>query len=216
MAKEASVHSNMLTDAARHVLRPMGLVQKGRSRIWLHDHCWWLCAVEFQPSSWSRGSYLNVGCNWLWSVQDYLSFDEGNRVEGFHEFTGEAEFEGIARTLAERAASEVARYRKLFPSVEAVAAYYLRNKPVGFWTNFHAAVVCGLSGRPKEGRRFMNEVTEQRGDNLDWVLEAQADAAQLSRVMDDPTIFRKVVADRVLRTRELRKLPPVSSVDFDR
>ena len=62
----------------------------------------------------------------------------------------------------------------------------------------------------------MNEVTEQRGDNLDWVLEAQADAAQLSRVMDDPTIFRKVVADRVLRTRELRKLPPESSVDFDR
>jgi len=37
MAKEASVHSNMLTDAARHVLRPMGLVQKGRSRIWLDD-----------------------------------------------------------------------------------------------------------------------------------------------------------------------------------
>jgi len=216
MAKEAPVHSEMLTGAARQVLRPMGLVQKGRSRIWLDDHCWWQCVVEFQPSSWSRGSYLNVGCNWLWSVQDYLSFDEGNRVEEFHPFTGEAEFEAIARSLANRAASEVSRYRELFPSVEAVAGYYLRNKPVGFWTNFHAAVACGLSGRPKEGRSFMNEVTEQRGDNRDWVLAAHADAERLNLILDDTGIFRNVVAERVLRTRDLQKLPLLSTVDFDR
>src|SRR5690242_5082457 len=27
--------------AAREVLRPLGLVQKGRSRTWLDDHGWW-------------------------------------------------------------------------------------------------------------------------------------------------------------------------------
>ena len=216
MRKATAPHFHLLAQAARSVLQPMGLLQKGRSRTWLDDHGWWVCVVEFQPSSWSRGSYLNVGCNWLWFIQDYRTFDQGSRVEDFHQFTGEAEFEIVARSLVKRAASEVARYRELFPSVGSVAAYYLRNKPVGFWTNFHAAIACALSGRANEARRFLGEVTELRGDNRDWVLEAQADATQLSRVMDDPAIFRKVIAERVLRTRELQKLPPVAPVDFDR
>jgi hypothetical protein len=38
----------------------------------------------------------------------------------------------------------------------------------------------------------------------------------LNRVMDDAGLFRKVIAERVLRSRELQKLPRVSSVDFDR
>lgn len=74
----------------------MGLSQKGRSRIWLDDQRWWLCVVEFQPSSWSRGSYLNVGCMWLWPVRDDISFDEGYRVEEFCEFRDEAQFEAAA------------------------------------------------------------------------------------------------------------------------
>jgi len=216
MVKQPPVHSEMLTDAARQVLRPMGLVQKGRSRIWLDDHCWWQCVVEFQPSSWSRGSYLNVGCNWLWSVQDHLSFDEGNRVEPFSKFTDEIQFKAAARALAERAASEVARYRQLFPNVKSVSDYYLRHKPVGFWTNFHAGVACALAGRPNQARRFLREVLELRGDDNDWVLEAQTDAERLNLILDDTGIFRNVVAERVLRTRDLQKLPPLSTVDFDR
>ncbi|HKF58353.1 MAG TPA: hypothetical protein VKJ45_23115, partial [Blastocatellia bacterium] len=66
------------------------------------------------------------------------------------------------------------------------------------------------------GRSFMNEVTEQRGDNRDWVLAAQADAERLNLILDDTGIFRNVVAERVLRTRDLQKLPPLSTVDFDR
>jgi hypothetical protein len=31
-------------------------VQKGRSRIWLDDHGWWIAVVEFQPSDWARRS----------------------------------------------------------------------------------------------------------------------------------------------------------------
>src|SRR5687767_4381931 len=81
MAEQTPIHSTLITAAAREILRPMGLFQKGRSRTWLDDQGWWVCVVEFQPSSWSRGSYLNVGCMWLWGVKDYISFDEGYRIE---------------------------------------------------------------------------------------------------------------------------------------
>src|SRR5262249_16802956 len=100
MGQEAPVHSTLITRSARSMLRPLGLMQKGRSRTWLDDHGWWLCVVEFQPSAWSRGSYLNVGCCWLWQVKGYLSFDEGNRVENFSGFENEAQFADVSDRLA--------------------------------------------------------------------------------------------------------------------
>src|SRR3954454_23678833 len=115
------LHSKILTVAAREVLDPIDLVQIGRSRTWLADQEWWLCIVEFQPSSWSRGSYLNVGCNFLWQVKDYVSFDLGDRVAdaGYSKFENEAQFTVVARKYAELAAVEVQKYRKLLSNVAA-------------------------------------------------------------------------------------------------
>jgi hypothetical protein len=192
----------------------MQLVQKGRSRTWLDDHGWWLCVVEFQPSSWSRGSYLNVGCCWLWQVKDYLSFDEGSRVEGFHDFQDQTQFAAVAEQLARRAAAEVERYRGLFPSIRAVADYYVRNPREDFWPSFNAAVACGVAGDADAARRFFRNVSDPQGDDPDWVLAAQADAKELDGAIGDLSRFRDIVASRVQRTRELQKLPIVV-VDWD-
>jgi hypothetical protein len=48
--------------------------------VWLDDHTWWLVVVEFQPSSWSQGSYLNVGAMWLWHDKNRLAGDLGGLV----------------------------------------------------------------------------------------------------------------------------------------
>ncbi len=124
----------------------MGLRQKGRSRTWLDDHGWWMCVVEFQASGFSKGSYLNVGCTWLWGVKDYLSFDEGYRVEGFSAFQDIGQFSSVADQLAHRAAGEVNRYRAMFPNVHAVARYYSQSLPTTFWPSFNTAVACALAG----------------------------------------------------------------------
>ncbi|HEX4035315.1 MAG TPA: hypothetical protein VHX66_12810, partial [Solirubrobacteraceae bacterium] len=71
MAREPP-HSKLLTTAAREVLRPMGLRQKRRSRVWLDDRAWWVGVVEFQASSFSPGTYLNVGAMWLWRRADHV------------------------------------------------------------------------------------------------------------------------------------------------
>lgn len=44
----------LIIRAARDVLKPMGLFQKGTSRIWIDDNGWFLILGEFQPSSWSQ------------------------------------------------------------------------------------------------------------------------------------------------------------------
>jgi len=209
-------HSKLIAAAARNVLGPIGLFQKGRSRTWLDDHGWWICVVEFQPSSWSRGSYLNVGCTWLWHVNDCLSFDEGGRVEPFSRFRDESQCELVANSLAEQAANEIIRYRKLFPNVHQVCAHYLQRWPDGFWPSFHAAVACALAGEADQARRLFKQVTDSKEDSRDWVISAQADATQLSLIANDIEHIRHVVTERVQKSRELQKLPALASLDFDR
>ena len=195
----------------------MGLFQKGRSRTWLDDHGWWVCVVEFQPSGWSRGSYLNVGCMWLWCEKGYLSFDEGSRVESFSKFQDHEQFENEALRLAVRAAEEVERYRLLFPTVRRVCEFYLE-RPVmapGHWQNFHAAVACAMAGKPDDAVRFFDQFLVPQIDGPEWLILAQADAQRLKELSAHTVEFRAAVAGRVRRARELQKLPPSMVVDFD-
>ena len=97
MASSAE-HSKLLTLAARKHLAPLGCKQQGRSRFWFDDHGWWAATVEFQPSSWSKGSYLNVGAMWFWHPADHWVFNEFERVAPFQEFRDDIQFAEVART----------------------------------------------------------------------------------------------------------------------
>lgn len=99
----------LIADAAKTALAPLGLVFKGRSRTWIDDHGWWLINVEFQPSSYATGCYLNVGTQHLWVTRGYLCLDEMERPLGgstFVTFTGDEDafvtaMRGVAATAAE-------------------------------------------------------------------------------------------------------------------
>ena len=185
----------------------MGMFQKGRSRTWLDDHGWWICVVEFQPSDWSRGSYLNVGCMWLWKEKDYMSFDEGNRVEPFTRFQEESQFEIEAARLTRRAADEVQRYRLLFPTVRSVCEFYLQRPPTnaGNWTTFHAGVACAMAGKPVEARRFFEAFLDFHGELSAWLVRQLADAQQLNTLAADTDSFRRLIASRVIRATGVTK-----------
>lgn len=206
-------HSRLITEAAKKLLRPLGLAQKGRSRTWLADEGWFVIVVEFQPSGFSRGSYLNVGCNWLWGVKRYLSFDEGNRVAGFTRFKDEEQFRAVAETLAQRAASEVARYRALFPSVRKLSEFYLEKTPVPGWPSFNAAVAHGLSGKIHASQRSFDCWGPPRAGEPDWTRDARVDSERLSAFVDTGNFAGEIKA-RITQARALLKLPAITEIRF--
>ena len=111
---QTNAHGRIIAAAARSALVPLGFQRKGASRIWFADRGYWLLVVEFQPSAWSKGSYLNVAAHWLWSSltegpQVVLSFDYGGRAGGFISFENEDQFSPQAAALAEVAAAESLR-----------------------------------------------------------------------------------------------------------
>lgn len=173
-----------------------------------------MIVVEFQPSGWSHGSYLNVGCMWLWNVKPYLSFDVGYRIDKFYAFGNNEQFNPVAEKLATRALEKVKVYRRLFQTIRHVSDYYTENIPKSFWPRFNASIAHCLAGQIKVGRRLLSTCAEKRDDDRDWVKEAQSDAESLLAIMEDGERFRDVITGRVQEARRLRKLPPLE-VNFN-
>jgi hypothetical protein len=204
--------SKVIQAAARSVLRPLGLVQQGRSRAWLDDQRWYLIIVEFQPGR-SQGSYLNVGCCWLWEPKDYVSFDVGHRVEQFESFDSSEQFAPHAFRLTERAAKHVEDYRSTFKAVRDVAAYYDKTGGSRFWDRFHAAVAHGLVGNPGKAAELLNSGhSEGVASSYEWMRRAAKRCSDLLNAVRRTESFRAVIEADLVKTRSLLRLPELPLV----
>jgi hypothetical protein len=131
--------NRLVTAAARRHLQPLGLHQRGRSRLWFADCGWWVIIVEFSPSR-SEGCYLNIAAMWLWNPRDYWAFDDGGRLywrsdgsfttqppigepgwTSFLSFINADQFDRDIDLLASIAAQRVAQLRSQFPTPAIVA-----------------------------------------------------------------------------------------------
>lgn len=64
--EDKKIHSNIIKQVCKEILIPLGVFQKGTSRLYLDDNDYFFTVIEFQPSSWSNGTYLNIGLTFLW------------------------------------------------------------------------------------------------------------------------------------------------------
>lgn len=208
-------HSKLLGAAAREALKPLGLRQKGRSRVWLDDRSWWVGIVEFQPSSFSRGTYLNVGAMWLWRERRTVGFDVGHRVDsvGFVEYQDDAQFEPHARWLASIAADRVIELRSAFPTTGAALAYLLAHNHDSGWPRIDAATAAGLAGQVDEAIRLFRSLET---NDVAWWQEAVIRANELADLLDSQDgldQFRDAVCRTIRAGRSALKLDPAKPID---
>jgi hypothetical protein len=166
-------HNKVIVEAARDVLQALGLRRKGRSRTWLDDHGWWLGVVEFQPSSWARGSYLNVGAMWLWrnTPAHHIYFGLGHRIDGagFAD-ASDAAFDDAVAAMAEAASARVRAIRAQLPTLEAAAAVLSEQaRRERGWPQWDAAVALGLCGKSFESSSFFRAVARDDDDREWWL-----------------------------------------------
>ena len=225
---QADPTNSLLNAGAREVLRPMGLVRKGRSRTWWDDHGWWLVTVEFQPSGFAKGSYLNVGVSWLWVAepQSSVSYDMGHRVPGpGGTFESEDQWGAVVGELVRRAAEEVVRYRQLVPDLDAAARECVRlerervelmrsnhgRQATASWTTWHAAVASGLAGDVGSAMRYFDAVAQSPAEPEYWLPVRARAAAWADLVRGDHGAFMEVVRRHTEQQRQALKLPAAFS-----
>jgi hypothetical protein len=192
------------------------LRQRGRSRLWIDDRAWCLIVVEFQPSSWRQGCYLNVAAMWLWKRVDHIHFDTpDSRLSEHVEFRDEAQFEPAARRLAELAAARVRELRSQLVSPETAAEHMRSMKVDGGWPAYHAGVAAGLTGDVARARDAFDALAStERPDSPDWHKDLCRLAGELRERCADRAAFRAWASDVVDETRRLLKLEALASPPF--
>ena len=222
----AHPHTKLITGAARALLRPMGIVQKGRSRTWYDDQGWWVGLIEFQPSSWSRGSYLNVGVQWLWdtrstSLSAFMYGGENGRDTRlqlpsggeFIEYESEAQFGPLAWAMVEEAAERATYFRDLLSGVESAAAAFRADDDPGL--DLDAGIALALVGDAARSRsRFESclvwdaRAAPDMGPPPPWQHERAARVRTLLGLVDDLAAFRANIAQDIAEVRAAIGLTP--------
>lgn len=175
----------IITSAARESLKPLGVAQRGRSRVWIDDHGWWLGVVEFTAPR-VAGSGLSVGAMWLWHDVDHLAFHTDVIRVGSERFRTEHQFAPLALELGRQAAAHVTALRETFPALPNVARY-LAARPVrrGFlWDSFDVGIAAALTGDPAMARDHLERVLGE--DPLaPWMVQAHDKARELHAIAHD-------------------------------
>jgi hypothetical protein len=205
MAKQ-NEHGKLIAAAAKAALAPLGCKRKGQSRVWISDQGFYAIGIEFQPSGWSKGSYLNVGACWLWRAQDHWTFDAGYRKGDFIPFESAEQFTPLIAMLAERAAQEVLILRERFKLIADTAKYLCTWTKYDGWWIYHAAIAAGLAGDVATAeslfRRFNNWANSAYGGKRD------SDGPELMALVHDTTQYRARIRAIIDESRSLHRLPP--------
>ena len=163
----AGQHNKIINAAAKRILAPEGLFRVGSSRTWIDDNGYFVIQVEFQPSSYDRGSYLNVGISFLWEtsegLNETLAFNIGYRVNkvGYVSYRGnDAAYEKKMEDFAEAAMEKVREYRQFrdMDYAKRQMKSQLNNIPKGrgFWEVYELAMLCFLKRDFEEGKEYFN------------------------------------------------------------
>jgi hypothetical protein len=216
MPENQQTYSHLLREAAHQFLAPLGVRQKDARELGSTTMSGGFVLLNFSRAAGAVVVILTLAACGFGKRQLTLALTRATGVKiSWHLRTDQ--FETAAKKLVKRAAAEVERYRSLFATVSDVAAYYMKRIPTPtpreFWPNFHAAVACGAVGRRSDSRRYFDQVLRNRED-LDWIKAAQTEAAALISVLDDTDMFRQIVLEKVIRTRELLKLPKQETANF--
>lgn len=176
MAKQ-NEHGRIIAAAAKATLLPIGCRRIGQSRCWISDQRYWIIFIEFQPSAWAKGSYLNVTPHWLWLIGD----------------------------MAAVAAREVVKLREKFKSFAEIHCYLINHLSEG-WPVYHAAVAAGLAGDIETSSRLFVQFDAWCNSHHRKAL-LQSESTSLASILAQPAQFRAAVQTIIEKCRALNGLP---------
>lgn len=205
MAKQ-NEHGKLIAAAAKAALLPLGCQRKGLSRCWLSDERFWYIFIEFQPSAWSRGTYLNVTPIWLFLQR--WGGEAAHRLNGYIEFKSVEQFGALIAPAAELVATEVVALRTKFRTLMDIHWTFADNL---LWSGniYRAAITAGLVGDVGLARRLFAQIKALDPSRHGIFLkDRQVECTALAALLDEPQAYRFAIQERVDAKRQAGGLPP--------
>ncbi len=204
-------HGRLIAAAARAALAPLGCKRKGQSRLWHSDQRFWVLSVEFEPSGWSKGSYLKVGVSWLWRKPKVRGLDFADRIGDFVPFETAEQFKPRIDQMATLAAQRILELRKQFKSLREVHRWLMQDATRDGWPIYNAAIAAGLVGDLAGARQLFERMERWPTFSNEHQLRLKEDSAELAALLPMPYRFRSAILDLIEAKRAQLGLPPDTS-----
>lgn len=189
-------HNKIINAVAKQYLAPEGLFRVGLSRSWVEDNGYFLTLVEFQPSNCCRGTYLNVGIDFMWehskSLNEILSYNYGGRVivgkgTQFAEYkerlkNADEVFTLEVEKFAVAAVEKIKTYREFrdteYCKQQLLIKKYKAPQECRFWELYELALLCFYMGEYDEGQEYFDSFMKtaknsiyRKNKYIDWIDE---------------------------------------------
>ncbi len=202
-------HNKLLKKIAKERLKSYGIFQHGQSRTFLYDRGWFTIVIEFQPSSWSKGTYLNIGVDFNFYPRDYFAFGYGYRENGFEGFKDEEQFNKLVNELCELTIKRVQELEQKFIDVWTALKTADKEKADDTWRIYEVAVLNILTSNFDKARKQLSQVSKSKCE-YDWEIERKKVADELIDWLQERPIDLDKIENLINRTRQLKKLPIVT------
>jgi hypothetical protein len=178
--------------------------------LWFDDRLWYAIAVEFQPSSWSRGTCLNIGITWLWYPKDYWSFDLGSREVGHIPFETEEQFTDALKPVIAHAIHRIGELRSRYSAIHSAyrhaMAYYRDSLGHPCWRQVHLGMLAALAGDVSFGASLLKSVAEQKAE-FAWQEERRSWCEATLVCLESHSGIRHWIEGQIQTGRTMLKLP---------
>jgi hypothetical protein len=197
--------NKIITKIAKETFNGQGLKQKGQSRLWYFSGDYYLILIEFQPSAWDKGTYLNVGLDFNWYPKDYFAFEFGHRLSDFKSLENEEQFISEIQRLCDLTLKKVDEYKQIFTDRKTAGDKLLKlHNKSNDWEKFNLGVLFGLGGHYDKAINYLKKVI---GHNykLDWEIERDRVARTYIKAIEQGDFLTRL-EEVIKRTKELRKV----------
>ena len=201
-------HNKLLKKIAKDRLSPEGIIQAGRSRTFLYDNGWWTIVIEFQSSSWSKGSYLNIGVDFNFYPRDYFAFSYGSREKGFEEANDENHFTQIINDYCDFTIEKVKKLKIKFNDIWTATNTFKKGVDDDPWDHFSLGVLYGLTGNLSKSKKYLRKVSKEKCEH-DYEFERKKIVTEILGCLNSDETFLTKIKELINQARQLKKLPVV-------
>jgi len=180
--------------------------------LWISDEGCWVIFVEFQPSAWSKGSYLNVNPHWLWLR--YGANVHFPRPADFISFESVEQFKPLIENMASIAARTVLDLRAKFRTLRDVNDLFAARVTRDGHPVYRAAITAGLVGDIAAARSLFQRMEATDMEEFGpWIRNLTSDAAKFAALLDDPDGYRAAILKAINEQRLNLRLPPLPTLE---
>lgn len=206
-------HNKLLKKIAKKRLKPYGIFQQGQSRTFLYDKGWFTIVIEFQPSSFSKGTYLNVNVDFNFYPRNYFAYSYGNRESGFEEFNSEEQFTKLVNDLCDLTIKRVRELELKFMDFSTALKTIKKEKGDSTWDLYEISVLNILNGNSEKALKQLRKVSKEKCE-YDWEIERKKVTDDLIDWLKETPKNLDRIRNLINETRQLKKLPTLMHDDL--